>query len=85
MSKKIISLVIGIIIFILIMCAGFMQENEELIVSTTHGKSEIINVVYKGKFPIPIENFIKVTSGFGNREANRSCNFTSLWNRFSGN
>ena len=69
MSRKIISLIVGIVIFILIMCASYIQGSNESVGSSTNKSNEVIDVVYKGKFPIPIENFIKVTSGFGNREA----------------
>lgn len=81
MSKKIISLVIGSTIFILIVCAGYIQGNDRTIGNTINKNSEFGDIVHKGKFPLPVENFLMVTSGFGNREANRCCDSTSLWNR----
>ena len=74
MIKKIV-LIIGITIFILILCAT------QLLSSGTSSKSnnsdneniekieEVGEIVYNGEFPLPVENFIKVTSKFGNREA----------------
>ena len=66
------SLIIGITIFILILCAtqilnvGTSSEskssNENAIVE------EVGEIVYNGKFPMPIENFTTVTSKFGIRE-----------------
>lgn len=73
MNKK-LSLTITIILFILIICASYYQtslssgnlENSNTLedeVETEH----IAELVYKGEFPIPIANFLKVTSGFGYR------------------
>lgn len=67
-----ISLIIGIVIFILILCASNLlnitassnnnsNESEEV-------KEEIGEIVYNGEFPIPVENFIAVTSKFGLRD-----------------
>lgn len=65
-----LSLVIGITIFILILCAtqilnvGTSSEsksNNEII-------EEVGEIVYNGEFPMPIENFTTVTSKFGIRE-----------------
>lgn len=68
-----ISLVIGIVIFILILCATQILNVE----TTSESKSNNVNeieeeigeVIYNGKFPMPIENFIVVTSKFGYRES----------------
>lgn len=73
MNKR-LSLMIGIILFVLIICASYYQtslsigdlKNSSTLedeVETEH----IEELVYKGKFPIPVDNFIKVTSGFGYR------------------
>lgn len=69
MSRK-LSLTIGITLFILILCASY---NESILSSKDNKNNEVkqeisTEIVYKGKFPIPIENFIKVTSKFGYRE-----------------
>ena len=76
-----ISLIIGIILFFLIMCASYIQfgsssnnkmDENNNINNTAENEtetSEVKDVVYKGKLPIPVENFIKVSSKFGLREA----------------
>ncbi len=72
MIKK-TSLIIGIIIFILILCATQILNAGTILESKNSNKNEIIEIgetIYKGKFPIPIENFIAVTSKFGIREGN---------------
>ncbi len=72
MIKK-MSLIIGIIIFILILCATQILNAGTILESKNSNKNEIIEIgetIYKGKFPIPIENFIAVTSKFGIREGN---------------
>lgn len=69
------AVIIGSIIFILIIGAtyklSFVDSNE----SQKKNNNEIENqetieeLVYKGIFPIPVENFVKVTSKFGYRES----------------
>ena len=74
MSKK-IYLIIGITIFILIMGSYFQITNSNS--KTTNNtdnnnienKTEMGEIVYNGKFAMPIENFIQVTSKFGYRES----------------
>lgn len=70
------SLIIGITVFILIICSTFYLTNNN---SNTNNKKnssdnqiveEIGNIIYNGEFPIPVENFIQVTSKFGYRQAN---------------
>ncbi len=71
-------IIIGIVLFILIVGAGysakkvhipktsktsFETENQ----TTISQDEEMGEIVYKGKFMIPVENFIKVTSKFGGR------------------
>ena len=65
MNKK-ISLIIGITLFILIICAFYTKNN--IGVSNKNTTTMATDVIYKGKLALPIENFIKVTSGFGIRE-----------------
>lgn len=80
-----ISLIIGIVVFILILCASNLlnieassnknnnnDENQEI--------EEIGEIVYNGEFSMPIENFIAVTSKFGLRDGHRviSSNHTGI-------
>lgn len=72
MIKK-MSLIIGIIIFILILCATQILNADTILESKNNSKNEIAEIgetIYKGRLPIPIENFIAVTSKFGIREGN---------------
>ncbi len=69
--RKTIYLIIGIVIFVLIL--GATYETTFIVSSddknnNTMQEEKIDEIVYKGKFPIPVENFIKVTSGFGYRD-----------------
>ena len=68
-----ISVIIGVIIFILILCATQILnvgENSEKHKNNSDKTGEIVeDVIYNGNFPMPIENFIKVTSKFGIRES----------------
>ena len=68
-----ISLIIGIVLFILIIGATYSKtmitSNNNFNEITTEEKIE--ELIYKGYFPIPVENFIKVTSGFGIREGSQ--------------
>lgn len=68
MNKK-VSLIVGIVLFILIVGASYNQANLDFKNNNTNEilEEQIGEIVYKGKFPIPMENFIKVTSGFGSR------------------
>lgn len=65
-----ISLLIGITVFILILCATQILNVGAS--SDKNNKKEVIEeigeIVYNGEFPMPIENFITVTSKFGIRE-----------------
>lgn len=73
MIKK-IGLIIGITIFILILCATQMLNVGASSESKSNNNSneiieEVGEIVYNGEFPMPIENFIKVTSKFGLRNS----------------
>ena len=74
MSKK-IYLIIGIIIFILIIGSYFQitssnsKSTNNTEKSNIENETEIGEIVYNGKFAMPIENFIQVTSKFGYRES----------------
>lgn len=72
MHKKIITLVIGIVLFIFIIGATY---NGLFILPSNNSKNsnkiiqeQVEEIIYKGKFPIPVENFIKITSAFGYRD-----------------
>lgn len=71
MIKK-ISLIIGISMFILILCATQILNLGASSESKNNNENEIVEevgeIVYNGEFPMPIENFITVTSKFGIRE-----------------
>lgn len=72
MIRKMV-LVTGITIFILTLCATQILNAETNLESKNSTQNKIIeigDIVYSGKFPIPIENFICVTSKFGIREGN---------------
>ena len=66
-----ISLIIGITIFILILCATQILNVGTSSESKSSNENEIIEevgeIVYNGEFPMPIENFTTVTSKFGIR------------------
>lgn len=69
-----ISLIIEIIIFILIIGASFCLTSSNSNIENKKSneneiKEEIGEIVYNGEFPIPVENFIQVTSKFGLRES----------------
>ena len=77
--NRVIALIIGIVIFILVVCASYIEmdasskkedknttNNTNTTEETTQEKSD--KIVYKGKFPMPVENFITVTSKFGYRD-----------------
>ena len=77
MCRK-IGLIIGIVIFILILGCTYMnqssarkKDNNNSNSNTTVQDTEIKQgeIIYKGKLPMPIENFIQVTSKFGYRES----------------
>lgn len=67
-----IGLIMGITIFILILCATQILNvgtNSESKSNNNNGViEEVGKIVYNGEFPIPVENFIKVTSKFGLRD-----------------
>lgn len=68
-----ISLIIGIVIFILILCASNLlnieaSSNKNNNNDESQEIEEIGEIVYNGEFPIPVENFIAVTSKFGLRD-----------------
>lgn len=63
-------IIIGIVLFIILICAGYSAsiiKNDNSNVSSNKTSVEIGEKVYQGKFLIPVENFIKVTSKYGTR------------------
>lgn len=69
MNRK-ISLIIGIVLFILIVGASYNQVSlgsKDNNYTDEIPEKQIGDIVYRRKFSIPVENFIKVTSGFGSR------------------
>lgn len=69
---KVLYIAIGVTLFILIVGCAFMEfgdksNNDEVNFSEINDL-ETGKVVYKGKFLMPVENFIVVTSEFGKRE-----------------
>ncbi len=77
-------IIIGIVIFILLVCAGYSAK---LHTSSGINKSEVKigEKVYNGIFITPVENFITVTSKYGGRihPITRKTKL-SYRNRFSG-
>ncbi len=69
MSKK-IYLIIGIVIFIIVICGSYIQLNTSIAMSSNNEDKEqeiLEDIIYEGQLPIPIENLIKVTSHYGYR------------------
>ena len=60
-----ISLIIGITLFILIICATYSINFSNLQVNNNESRRG--KLIYKGEFPIPVENFNVVTSKYGGR------------------
>ncbi|MBR0491553.1 MAG: M23 family metallopeptidase [Clostridia bacterium] len=78
--RKRFRVIIGITIFIIILCGTYIKfflfmgkdgykRNEDNTTEEETTQVEQGNIVYKGKLPMPVENFIQVTSKFGKREA----------------
>lgn len=68
---KVLYISIGVTLFILIIGCAFLEfgssSNEKTEFEGTN-ELKVGEIVYKGKFLIPVENFNIVTSGFGSRE-----------------
>lgn len=66
-----VKIIIGIVLFIVLICAGYsatlFHTTANIKYSDEEGKQG--DFIYKGKFLVPVQNFIKVTSKFGKREA----------------
>lgn len=64
MNRK-LSLIIGITLFTLIICATYTINFSN--VQVNNNESRIGELTYKGKFLMPVENFRVVTSKYGER------------------
>lgn len=83
--SKTMGIIIGITVFILIVCCTYTQyfvigNSEETSSDESIKEIEQGELIYKGQFPMPIENFIEVTSKFGYRDAHGvvSANHTGI-------
>lgn len=83
--SKTMGIIIGITVFILILCCTYTQyfvigNSEEISREDKIKEIEQGELIYKGQFPMPIENFIEVTSKFGYRDAHGvvSANHTGI-------
>lgn len=75
MDKK-LGIIIGVVIFILILGCIYTEQSYAKKADNTLDSNNIEDIeieqgeiIYKGKFPMPVENFIQVTSTFGYRES----------------
>ena len=73
-----IGIIIGIVIFILVIGCTYMNQSSakksdnnhsDSNTTTEDAKIEKGEIIYNGKLPMPVENFIQVTSKFGYRES----------------
>lgn len=68
-----IPIITGIVIFIIILCATYNLLNINSNNSSSNNENNSIRVIekiiYNGELPMPVENFIQVTSKFGLRNA----------------
>ena len=72
--NKIYAIIIGVVVFILILGATFNSgtSNKSKKTKSNQINGEVVTeLIYQGKFPIPVEKFIQVTSWFGIREGNK--------------
>lgn len=66
------TIIIGIVIFVLIICATYnlLSSNLDNDSSIKENNIKVIEeIIYNGKIPIPVQNFMQVTSKFGYRNA----------------
>lgn len=73
MHRK-LGIIVGIVIFILILGCDYMESSSVQTTNSTSNENIVENneaeqgtILYKGKLPMPIENFIEVSSRFGKR------------------
>lgn len=61
-------IIIGVVIFVVLICAGYCAKNtSKSKITTAYDSSEYGDAIYNGQFLTPVENFIKVTSKYGTR------------------
>lgn len=60
-------LIIGITLFIVLICAGYCATLFNMPSSDGEYSSQVGKIVYKGQFLMPVENFNVVTSKYGAR------------------
>lgn len=60
-------IVIGVVLFVILICAGYSAKLFKSSSSNNNYSSQIGKVEYKGKFLTPVENFKVVTSKYGYR------------------
>lgn len=61
-------IIIGVILFIILICAGYSATTFHSSSSSNNEyMTEVGEIVYKGKFLMPVENFKVVTSKYGSR------------------
>lgn len=60
-------LIIGITLFVILICAGYCATLFNTTSSNNKYSSQVGDIEYKGQFLMPVENFKVVTSKYGAR------------------
>ena len=60
-------IIIGITLFIVLICAGYCATLSHILSSSNKYSSQVGKIEYKGQFLMPVENFNVVTSKYGER------------------
>lgn len=60
-------LIIGITLFVILICAGYCATLTNTTSSNSKYSSQVGKIEYKGQFLMPVENFKVVTSKYGAR------------------
>lgn len=60
-------LIIGITLFVILICAGYCATLFHMPSSDSKYSSQVGKIEYKGQFLMPVENFNVVTSKYGAR------------------
>lgn len=60
-------LIIGITLFVILICAGYCATLFNATSSDSKYSSQVGDIEYKGQFLMPVENFKVVTSKYGAR------------------
>lgn len=80
MTNKII-LIASIVLGILIICSSFALSINNSGGNNIGATARIGEISYRGKYLIPVENLVVVTSMFGYREGRSNCIFEPYRNR----